>query len=139
MQQRQIVRARDIGVKPDGAPVPRDAWGGDQLPERFALRLLRGDLHVCLGQRLFVRVERQRSGKAVQNRRMPVQLPRHRKLRNSRNAERPRQNARVGIRRAARGQHAKHKLTRELHGLAGRQLFGGNEAGGRDGVLRFAA
>ena len=137
-QQRQIVRARNIGVKADRMPVLRDARGGDQLPERYALRLLRGDLRRCFGQRLFVRVERQRPGEAVQNRRAPVQLRRHGQLRDSRNAERPRQNAHVGIRRAARGQHPAHEFARELHGLAGGQLLGGDEAGLGDGLLRLA-
>ena len=44
------------------------------LAERFALRLLRSDFRCCFSQHLFVRVERQRSRKAIQNCRMSVQF-----------------------------------------------------------------
>ena len=74
LQQWQIVRARDIGVEPDGMSILRDTWSGDKLPERFALRLLRSDFRCCFSQHLFVRVECQRSRKAIQNCRMSVQF-----------------------------------------------------------------
>lgn len=44
---------------------------------------------------------------------------------------------RVG--RAPRRQEALHECARELHSLAGRELFGGNEAGAGQRRLRFAA